>query len=100
MAHRLARHFHFGLAVRRLLQRASDVGEHIVGVRPNQADSADDDHQNHSQHDRIFGNILTTFIIPKILYKVRHGLRLLSANFQRQYCVLRSDHFLSRTVTH
>jgi hypothetical protein len=60
--------FHFKLVVQqRLLQGAADVGEHIVGVRPNQPDGADDDYQDHSQHYRVFGDILTTLIIPKVL---------------------------------
>jgi len=50
-----------------LLDGAADLREHGVCVRPNEPDSAHHDHQNDRQHDRVLSDILTTFILPKIL---------------------------------
>jgi len=50
-----------------LLDSATNLREHIVGVRSDEADSADDDDENYSQHHRVLSNVLTTFIIPKLL---------------------------------
>src|SRR6266852_8277591 len=62
---------------RLLTDGAADVGEYVVGVRTNEPDRAHHDHQNHSQHHRILGDILTTVIVPKFLQYVCHRLRLL-----------------------
>ena len=50
-----------------LLNRAAHLGKYVVGVRPDEANCANDDYQNHSQHDCIFCNVLTTLIVPKML---------------------------------
>ena len=50
-----------------LLDGAANVREYIVGVRANESDRAHDDYQNYSQHHRILGDILATFILPKLL---------------------------------
>jgi hypothetical protein len=49
-----------------LLNRAANLREYIVGVGPDEPDGAHDDHQNHSQHDCVFSNVLTTVIVPEV----------------------------------
>jgi hypothetical protein len=50
-----------------LLDGAADLREHSVSVRPDEPDSAHHNHQNDRQHYRVLSDILTTFILPKIL---------------------------------
>jgi hypothetical protein len=50
-----------------LLNRAADLGEYVIRIRPDEPDRAHDDHQNHSQHDCVFRNVLATLIVPKLL---------------------------------
>jgi hypothetical protein len=47
-----------------LLERAGYRGEGIIRVRADQANSADYQHQNHRQHHRILGDILTIVLEP------------------------------------
>jgi hypothetical protein len=83
IARRLARYVHINInrSASGLLQGAADAGEYVVGVRTNEADRAHDDYQNHGEHHCVFGNILTTLIVPKFLPKFCHGLRLLKNLF-------------------
>ena len=50
-----------------LLDRAAYLREHIVGIRPDEANRSNHDHQNNRQHDRIFRDILAALIIPELL---------------------------------
>lgn len=50
-----------------LLDRAADLRKHIVGIRTDQTDRADNDYQDDRQHDRILGDVLTAIIGPKLL---------------------------------
>jgi len=50
-----------------LLYRTANLGKHIVSVRPNEADRTHDNDENHSQHYRVFRDILTLFVIPELL---------------------------------
>jgi len=50
--------------------------EHRVRVRANQPDRADHDHQNHRKHDRVFGDVLTFFVMPQELTQFSHSILL------------------------
>jgi hypothetical protein len=50
-----------------LLNRTSDVGENVVGVRADQPNCAHDDYEDYGQHHRIFGYILSAFLAPQSL---------------------------------
>jgi hypothetical protein len=63
-----------------LLNCAADLREHVVGIRPDEPDRAHDNYQNHSQHDCVFRNVLSTLIVPELLYKFSHRAPL--SNFQ------------------
>src|SRR5690349_949321 len=47
-----------------LLQGTGDVRKNVVRVRTDQFDSADDDHQDDGQHDRVFRDVLTFVFRP------------------------------------
>jgi hypothetical protein len=49
-----------------LLNGASDLREHVVGIRPDKANCANHDDENYSQHYCVFGDILATFVVPKL----------------------------------
>ena len=51
----------------RLLDRAADLRKHGVRIRSDEPDRAHNDHQNHSQHDCVFRNVLTTLIVPELM---------------------------------
>jgi hypothetical protein len=48
-----------------LLDRAGYGRENVVGVAPDKPDGADNNDQNHSQHDSIFSNVLPAIIVPQ-----------------------------------
>ncbi len=50
---------------RKLLQRAANIREHVVGVRTDQPNCTHDDNQNHCQHHRVFRDVLTALIVPE-----------------------------------
>ncbi len=50
-----------------LLDRAADLREYVVGIRPNQTNRAHDDDENYRQHDGIFRDVLATLIFPELL---------------------------------
>ena len=54
----------------RLLDGAANVREYVVGVRADEPDRADYDHQDNRQHHRILGDILSLLILPEILPKI------------------------------
>lgn len=57
---------HAGSETRLLLRHlGSDLREHVVCVSANQADSADDDHEDYRQHHGVLGNVLTRFLSPQ-----------------------------------
>lgn len=49
-----------------LLDGTGDVGEDVVRVRSDEADGADDDHEDDSQHDGVFSDVLSPIVIPEI----------------------------------
>jgi hypothetical protein len=51
-----------------LLDGAADLREDVVGVGADQTDRAHDDDEDHGQHDRVFGDVLTFFVGPKPAY--------------------------------
>lgn len=51
---------------------ASNLREHVVGVAADQANGANHDHQNYREHDRVFGDVLATFIGPKLMNCFNH----------------------------
>jgi hypothetical protein len=48
----------------RLVNRTGDRGEYVIGIRTDQANRANHDHENHSQHHCIFRDVLTVLIVP------------------------------------
>ena len=58
---------------RRLLGNAAgSLRKHGVGVRPNQANRANDNDENHGQHNSIFRDILATLVTPHLLKELFH----------------------------
>src|ERR1700722_868637 len=53
-----------------LLNAAGNRRENVVGIGPNQPDGPHHDHQNHGQHHRIFGDILTLLFPEKPVCKL------------------------------
>jgi len=50
-----------------LLDAAANLGEYVVGIRPDEPDRAHNDDQNHSQHNCVFRDVLTLLIVPQLL---------------------------------
>ncbi len=50
-----------------LLYRAANLREHIVGIRPDETNRAHDNDKNYRLHDRVFGDVLATLIVPELL---------------------------------
>jgi hypothetical protein len=48
-----------------LLDRAGYGRENVVGVAADQPDGADNNNQNHSQHNSIFSDVLPAIIVPQ-----------------------------------
>jgi hypothetical protein len=48
-----------------LLKRARYARESVVRVRANEPNRAHHQHQDHSQHHRIFGNVLSLIVTPQ-----------------------------------
>ena len=48
----------------RLLNRTGNRRKRVISVGTDQAYRADHEHENHSQHDRIFGYVLAVLIVP------------------------------------
>ena len=55
-----------------LRDRTGNTGEHVVGVSANQTHRADYQHQDDSEHDRIFGNVLPLFVLVNIAKILNH----------------------------
>ena len=49
----------------RLLQRAADLREDVARVGADETNGSDDDHEDHRQHDGVFGDVLALFIGPE-----------------------------------
>ncbi|HZQ21330.1 MAG TPA: hypothetical protein VFA89_00740 [Terriglobales bacterium] len=47
------------------MDRATDLREDATGVRADQTNGADYDHQYNGKHHRIFGYILAAFVAPE-----------------------------------
>ena len=47
-----------------LLDGAADLGEYVVGIRSDEPDRPDDDHENDGQHYRVLCDILALLIVP------------------------------------
>ncbi len=55
-------------------QAASDFRKHVIGAAADQFDRANHDHQDYREHDRVFGDVLTTFLSPKSMDCLDHCL--------------------------
>jgi hypothetical protein len=51
---------------------ALNLRKHIIGAAPNQADRANNDNQDYSQHHCIFSDVLTAFLRPKLPDSFNH----------------------------
>jgi hypothetical protein len=51
--------------IRKLLDRAGYLREHVVGIAADQANGAYNDYQDYGQHDGILRNVLPFFITPQ-----------------------------------
>jgi hypothetical protein len=61
-----------GSEQRGLLDRASDVGEYRVRVGADEPNRTYNDYQNHSQHYRVLGDILTCILRPESTEQFPH----------------------------
>lgn len=52
--------------VARLLDGAGHVRENVVGVGADEADRANDDHENDGQHHGVLGDVLALFVSPEL----------------------------------
>jgi hypothetical protein len=43
---------------------AADRREYVIRIAADQSDRANNYHQDHSQHHRVFGDVLTALLIP------------------------------------
>lgn len=57
-----------------LCQLAAHLREYRVGVTSDQPYRANHDHQDHRQHHRVFGNVLSVFFSPQLTDSVDHGI--------------------------
>ena len=55
-----------------LVNRTGDGGEYVIGIRTDQANRANYDHENDSQHHCIFRDVLTFLVVPESLSKLLH----------------------------
>src|ERR1700687_3313379 len=76
---------------RRLIQRAGNTGERVVGVAPDQTHGADHQYQDDGEHDGIFSDILSLFVRANILEKLNHISSPTRNKFPRQTCVANND---------
>ena len=60
----------FAAIVGRLLYRAADLREDVAGVGADEPDRAHDDYENHRQHHRVFGDILSGFVGPELVQEL------------------------------
>jgi len=58
-----------------LLKRACDARKGSVGVRPDEPQCSDYDHQNDSQHHRVLGNVLASILGPSSVQMLPEKLR-------------------------
>src|ERR1700722_17200117 len=58
-----------------LLNGTGDTGENVVGVGADQANSSNYNDQNHGQHNRILGDVLSALILPQVAHNrcCKHG---------------------------
>jgi hypothetical protein len=66
-----------------LLNRACDAGEGIIRVGANQTNRANDENQNHRQHNGVLGDVLALFVVPELLGEVEHYTPFLAGVFQQ-----------------
>jgi len=52
------------MAIFGLVHRTGDRGEYIVGIASDQANCANNDYENDSQHHCIFRDVLSFLIVP------------------------------------
>ena len=67
--------------VTELLDRACDGRERVIGVVADQANCADNEHQDYSQHHRIFCDVLACFVSPQFQGEVEHYTPFLAGVF-------------------
>ncbi len=49
----------------------ANLGEHIIRIPADQTDGSNDDHQDHREHHRILGDVLTLFASPQFSRQIR-----------------------------
>jgi hypothetical protein len=57
-------------ATAELLNRTGYVREHIIGIRANQPNGADNDYQNDGEHHGVFRNVLAFVVTPEFVQMV------------------------------
>src|SRR6266446_9656474 len=55
-----------------LRDRTGNTGEHVVGVPADKTHGADYQHQDDSEHDCIFSNVLPLFVLANITKQLKH----------------------------
>ena len=56
-----------------LLDRTCYGGEGIIRVAADQTNRADNEHQDYSQHHRVFRDVLAHFVVPQFRGEVIHS---------------------------
>ena len=64
-----------------LLDCACDGRERVIGVVADQANCADNEHQDYSQHHGVFRDVLTCFVSPQFQGEVKHYTPFLAGVF-------------------
>ena len=55
-----------------LLDGTGYRGKDVVGIRANQSNSADNNDQNHSQHNSVLSDVLPAIVVPQLAYHALH----------------------------
>src|SRR5881397_2277398 len=70
--------------IKSLLNRTRDCREHIIRIRPDEPDCANDKDKNHRQHHRILGNVLSLFVVAQCEQEIDHRNASMTAI---EYCL-------------
>jgi len=57
---------------RALLDGTGYRGKDVVGIRANQPNSADNNDQNHSQHNSVLSDVLPAIVVPQLAHHALH----------------------------
>ena len=64
---------------------ASDLRKYVVGVAADQSDRANHDHQDYREHHRVFGDVLTALLSPKLTDGFNHIAPLIGHSTSFRY---------------